>query len=43
MAASRVGAGGREPTVISKMGPERVRSRTVPRTSPTMLAMSPGL
>jgi hypothetical protein len=31
------------PTVISKMGPERVRRRTVPRTSPMREAMSPGL
>ncbi len=37
-----VGAGGVMPTVISKMGPERVRRRVVPRTSPTREAMSPG-
>ncbi len=30
------------PTVISKMGILRVRSRTVPRTSPMTLAISPG-
>ena len=30
------------PMVISKMGPERVRRRAVPRTSPTREAMSPG-
>ena len=34
--------GGVMPTVISKMGPERVRRRAVPRTSPTREAMSPG-
>ena len=36
-------AGGVMPTVISKMGPERVRRRAVPRTSPMREAMSPGL
>jgi len=35
-------AGGLMPTVISKMGPERVRSRTVPRTSPIRETISPG-
>ena len=35
--------GGVMPTVISKMGPERVRRRAVPRTSPRREAMSPGL
>ena len=32
MAASESGSGGVMPTVISKMVPERVRRRTVPRT-----------
>jgi len=36
-------AGGVMPTVISKMGAERVRRRTVPRTSPMREAMSPVL
>ena len=36
-------SGGVMPTVISKMGPERVRRRAVPRTSPRREAMSPGL
>jgi hypothetical protein len=43
MASSLSGLGGVMPTVISKMGPERVRRRTVPRTSPTSEAMSPTL
>src|SRR5690348_2821948 len=30
------------PRVISKIGPERVRSRTEPRTSPMMDAIAPG-
>ena len=36
------GSGGVMPTVISKMGPERVRRSVVPRTSPRREAMSPG-
>ncbi len=31
------------PTVISKMGMRRVRSRAMPRTSPMRLAISPGV
>jgi len=38
-----IAGGGVMPTVISKMGPERVRRRVVPRTSPIREAMSPGL
>ena len=43
MASSVSGAGGVMPTVISKIGAVRVRSSTMPRTSPTSDAMSPAL
>ena len=42
MVGSVTESSGATPTVISKIGPDRVRSSTAPLTSPMTEAISPG-